>query len=95
MERMAANFIPTVMPRGFYSGPVFGTFRAAIAHAKVMNLDANTIHGAIAHCVNLAVKRYEREKRASIIPTRATIWASCNTGSQQTMTPRSTRLSKI
>ena len=54
MERMAADFIPTVMSRGFHSGPVFGILGAAIAAAKIMNLNANTIHGAIAQCVNLA-----------------------------------------
>lgn len=54
MERMASDFIPTVMSRGFHSGPVFGIFGAAIAAAKIMKLDANQIHGAIAQCVNLA-----------------------------------------
>ena len=33
MERMAAEFIPTVMSRGFHAGPVFGIFGAAIAAA--------------------------------------------------------------
>lgn len=54
LERMAADFIPTVMARGFHSGPVFGIFGAAIAAAKIMKLDADQIHGAIAQCVNLA-----------------------------------------
>ena len=54
MERMASDFIPTVMSRGFHSGPVFGIFGAAIAYAKIIGLDANHIHGAIAQCVNLA-----------------------------------------
>jgi hypothetical protein len=54
MERMAAEFIPTVMSRGFHAGPVFGIFGAAIAAAKLGGLDANQIHGAIAQCVNLA-----------------------------------------
>src|SRR5712691_1801799 len=40
MERMAADFIPTVMSRGFHAGPVFGIFGAAIAAAKIMKLDA-------------------------------------------------------
>ena len=35
MERMAAEFIPTVMSRGFHAGPVFGIFGAAIAAAKL------------------------------------------------------------
>ena len=51
---MASDFIPTVMSRGFHSGPVFGIFGAAIAYAKITGLDANHIHGAIAQCVNLA-----------------------------------------
>ncbi|MFT5174144.1 MAG: 2-methylcitrate dehydratase PrpD [Gammaproteobacteria bacterium] len=54
MERMAADHIPTVMSRGFHAGPVFGIFGAAVAAAKLMKLDAEQIHGAIAQCVNLA-----------------------------------------
>jgi len=54
MERMAADFIPTTMARGFHAGPVFGIFGAAIAAAKLGGLDAEQIHGAIAQCVNLA-----------------------------------------
>src|SRR5271165_5150111 len=40
MERMAAEFIPTVMSRGFHAGPVFGIFGAAVAAAKLQRLDA-------------------------------------------------------
>jgi MmgE/PrpD N-terminal domain len=54
MERMAAEFIPTVMSRGFHAGPVFGIFGAAVAAAKLGRLDADQIHSAIAQCVNLA-----------------------------------------
>jgi 2-methylcitrate dehydratase MmgE/PrpD-like protein len=54
MERMAAEFIPTVMSRGFHAGPVFGIFGAAIAAAKLQRLDTDQIHSAIAQCVNLA-----------------------------------------
>jgi hypothetical protein len=54
MERMAAEFIPTVMSRGFHAGPVFGIFGAAVAAAKLGRLDAEQIHGVIAQCVNLA-----------------------------------------
>jgi hypothetical protein len=54
MERMAAEFIPTVMSRGFHSGPVFGIFGAAMAAAKIQGLDANQVNGTIAQCVNLA-----------------------------------------
>jgi MmgE/PrpD N-terminal domain len=54
MERMAAEFIPTVMSRGFHAGPVFGIFGAAVAIAKLGRLDDDQINGAIAQCVNLA-----------------------------------------
>jgi hypothetical protein len=54
MERLAADFIPTLMARGFHSGPVFGIFGAAVAAAKISGLNADQIHGAIAQCVNLA-----------------------------------------
>ncbi len=59
MERMAAEFIPTVMSRGFHAGPVFGIFGAAIAAAKVMGLNEDQINGAIAQCVNLAAGNLE------------------------------------
>src|ERR1700736_4221567 len=59
MERMAAEFIPTVMSRGFHAGPVFGIFGAAVAAAKLQRLDAAQIHSAIAQCVNLAAGNLE------------------------------------
>ena len=59
MERMAAEFIPTVMSRGFHAGPVFAIFGAAIAAAKLGGLDENQINGAIAQCVNLAAGNLE------------------------------------
>ncbi|MGH7113454.1 MAG: MmgE/PrpD family protein [Stellaceae bacterium] len=59
MERMAAEFIPTVMARGFHAGPVFVIFGAAIAAAKLGGLDENQINGAIAQCVNLAAGNLE------------------------------------
>ena len=54
MERMAAEFIPTMMSRGFHSGPVFGIFGAAVAAAKVMNLNEDQINSTIALCASLA-----------------------------------------
>lgn len=59
MERMASEFIPTVMARGFHAGPVFGIFGAAVAAARIGGLDAGQIHGAIAQCVNLAAGNLE------------------------------------
>jgi hypothetical protein len=54
MERMASEFIPTVMSRGFHAGPVFGIFGAAVAAAKIEGMGAEQINSAIAQCVNLA-----------------------------------------
>ncbi len=59
MERMASEFIPTVMSRGFHAGPVFGIFGAAVAAAKIGGLNADQINGAIAQCVNLAAGNLE------------------------------------
>src|SRR4051812_8238885 len=54
MERMASEYIPSVMARGFHAGPVFGIFGAAVAAAKIQGFDAGKGHDAIAQCVNLA-----------------------------------------
>ena len=54
LERMASEFIPTLMSRGFHAGPVFGIFGGAVAAAKIHGLSAEQINGAIAQCVNLA-----------------------------------------
>jgi hypothetical protein len=62
MERMAAEFIPTVMSRGFHAGPVFGIFGGAVAAAKIGGLNAEEVHGAIAQCVNLASGNLERAR---------------------------------
>jgi len=54
MERMAADFIPTVMSRGFHAGPVFGIFAAAIAASKIMHFDEEQTNSAIGLCASLA-----------------------------------------
>ena len=54
MERMAADFIPTLMARGFHAGPVFGIFGSAVAAAKIMRLTEDELTNAIGLCVNLA-----------------------------------------
>ncbi len=59
MERMAADFIPTVMARGFHAGPVFGIFGAAIAAAKIMHFTEDQVNSTIAFCVNLASSNLE------------------------------------
>ena len=54
MERLAADFIPTVMSRGFHAGPVFGIFGAAVAAAKIMGLNEDQVNSTIALCASLA-----------------------------------------
>jgi 2-methylcitrate dehydratase PrpD len=54
MERMAADFIPTVMARGFHASPVFGIFGAAVAVAKILEFSEDQTNNAIGLCVNLA-----------------------------------------
>jgi hypothetical protein len=59
MERMASEFIPTVMSRGFHAGPVFGIFGAAVAAGKIENMSVDQLNSAIAQCVNLAAGNLE------------------------------------
>jgi 2-methylcitrate dehydratase PrpD len=59
MERLASDFIPSVMARGFHAGPIFGIFGAAVAAAKLMRLTADQVTTAIAQCVNLAAGNLE------------------------------------
>jgi 2-methylcitrate dehydratase PrpD len=59
MERMAGDFIPTIMARGFHAGPVFGIFGAAVAAAKIMRFNEDQVNHAIGLCVNLAAGNLE------------------------------------
>jgi 2-methylcitrate dehydratase PrpD len=59
MERMAADWIPTVMARGFHAGPVFSIFGAGIAAAKIMGFDPDQVHAVISLCTNLAGSNLE------------------------------------
>ncbi len=54
MERLAADFIPTVMSRGFHPGPVFSIFGAAIAAAKMMGFNEEQMNSTIALSASLA-----------------------------------------
>jgi 2-methylcitrate dehydratase PrpD len=54
MERLAADFIPTVMARGFHAGPVFGIFGPAVAAAKMLRFSEDQVNSAIALCASLA-----------------------------------------
>jgi 2-methylcitrate dehydratase PrpD len=59
MERMAADFIPTLMARGFHPGPVFGLFGAAVAAAKIRRLDEDQLNSTLALCASLAAGNVE------------------------------------
>ena len=59
MERMAADWIPTVMARGFHAGPVFSIFGAAVAAAKILRFTDDQVHAAISLCTNLAGSNLE------------------------------------
>jgi len=59
MERMAADFIPTVMSRGFHAGPVFGIFGPAVAAAKMMRFTEDQVNSTIALCASLAASNLE------------------------------------
>jgi 2-methylcitrate dehydratase PrpD len=59
MERMAADFIPTVMARGFHAGPVFGIFGGAVAAAKVRRFTEDQVNSTIALCASLAAGNLE------------------------------------
>jgi 2-methylcitrate dehydratase PrpD len=54
MERMAADFIPTVMARGFHAGVVFGIFGPAVAAAKLLGFTEDQVNSTIALCASLA-----------------------------------------
>ncbi len=59
MERMAADFIPTVMARGFHAGVVFGIFGPAVAAAKILNFTEEQVNSTIALCASLAASNLE------------------------------------
>lgn len=59
MERMAADFIPTVMARGFHASPVFGIFGPAVAASKLLRLDEDQMNSTIALCASLAAGNLE------------------------------------
>jgi len=59
MERLAADFIPTVMARGFHAGPVFGIFGPAVAAAKIMRCTEDQVNSTIALCASLASSNLE------------------------------------
>jgi 2-methylcitrate dehydratase PrpD len=59
MERLAADFIPTVMARGFHASPVFGIFGPAVAAAKLFSFNEDQTNSTIALCASLAAGNLE------------------------------------
>ena len=59
LERLAADFIPTVMARGFHAGVVFGIFGPAVAAAKMMRFTEGQVNSTIALCASLAAGNLE------------------------------------
>src|SRR5215475_7521058 len=59
MERLAADFIPTVMARGFHAGVVFGIFGPAVAAAKILGFTEDQVNSTIALCASLAAGNLE------------------------------------
>jgi len=59
LERLAADFIPTVMSRGFHAGVVFGIFGPAIAAAKMLRFTEEQLNSTIALCASLAAGNLE------------------------------------
>ena len=76
MERMAADWIPTVMARGFHAGPVFSIFGAAIAAAKIMRFDEDQVHAVISLCTNLAGSNLESRALREGAAVRSAMLAS-------------------
>src|SRR2546429_434326 len=68
MERLAADFIPTVMARGFHAGPVFGIFGPAVAAAKILRLTEDQVNSAIALCASLASSNLEGPRSGGRAP---------------------------
>ena len=70
MERMAADFIPTVMARGFHAGPVFGIFGPAVAAAKILRFTEDQVNSTIALCASLASRQPRRASERRPCPAR-------------------------
>src|SRR4051812_27600920 len=57
--RMAGDWIPHMMSRGFHAGPVFSIFGTAIAAAKIMKFNEDQIHSVISLCTCMAGSNLE------------------------------------
>src|SRR5262245_21969924 len=68
MERLAADFIPTVMSRGFHAGVVFGIFGPAVAAAKILGFNEEQVNSTIALCASLASGNLEGARSGGRAP---------------------------
>jgi 2-methylcitrate dehydratase PrpD len=66
MERMAADFIPTVMSRGFHAGVVFGIFGPAVAAAKILGFTEDEVNSTLALCASLAAGNLEGARSGGV-----------------------------
>ena len=55
MNRLSADYVPTVMARGFHPGVLFGIFGPAVAAAKIMGFTEDQVHNTISLCGALAI----------------------------------------
>ena len=55
MNRMSADYVPTMIARGFHPSMVFGTFGGAVAAAKILGLTEGQLHDTISLCVALTI----------------------------------------
>ena len=54
MERLASDFIPTMMSRGFHPSPMCGIFGPAMAAAKILRFNEDQVNSTIALCASMA-----------------------------------------
>lgn len=55
MNRLTADYVPTVMARGFHPGVLFSIFGPAVAAAKILGFTEDQVHSTISQCVALAI----------------------------------------
>ena len=67
MERMAADFIPTVMASGFTCGPALSLSGPAVAAAKILHCTEDQVNSTIARCVSLA-SNFDEGLPAAVVP---------------------------
>ena len=64
-NRLSADYVPTVMARGFHPGIVFGIFGPAVAAAKILGFTEDQIQDTISLCFALTVSGRGHRESAS------------------------------